>query len=220
MSLSCRYFFVIPTNTALIFTIPAHTYLYLQYLLIPVDTDIYFIHAYTYQYLEYLHIATNTYDTCIYLCILDYTAWSSSSVFVRVGEVHCLRREGVSCIWDAGKIRSLCWAAANAAQVCAACEIHAHSVSVAADKLSALIQDRRPIGCLWRYKTVYDCLCLLIIINHCILKHIQCYHSICNVCGTSLYNLYIPAPKEFFPAAPGRLARLKSANLLLPLSWH
>ncbi len=34
-----------------------------------------------------------------------------------------------------------------------------------------------------------------------------------------LYNLmflYIPAPKDFF--APGRLARLKSANLLLPLS--
>ena len=35
-----------------------------------------------------------------------------------------------------------------------------------------------------------------------------------------LYNLiflYIPPPKEVFPAAPGRLARLKSANLLLPL---
>ena len=36
-----------------------------------------------------------------------------------------------------------------------------------------------------------------------------------------LYNLiflYIPPPKDFFPAAPGRLALLKSANLLLPLS--
>ncbi len=35
-----------------------------------------------------------------------------------------------------------------------------------------------------------------------------------------LYNLiflYIPPPKDFFPAAPGRLARLKSANLLLLL---
>ena len=35
-----------------------------------------------------------------------------------------------------------------------------------------------------------------------------------------LYNLiflYILLPNEFFPAAPGRLARLKSTNLLLPL---
>ncbi len=35
-----------------------------------------------------------------------------------------------------------------------------------------------------------------------------------------LYNLiflYIPAHKDFFPAATGRLAQLKSANLLLPL---
>ena len=34
----------------------------------------------------------------------------------------------------------------------------------------------------------------------------------------TLIFLYIPAPKDFFSAAPGRLARLKSANLLLPLS--
>ncbi len=33
----------------------------------------------------------------------------------------------------------------------------------------------------------------------------------------SLIFLYILLPKDFFPAAPGRLARLKSANLLLPL---
>ena len=32
----------------------------------------------------------------------------------------------------------------------------------------------------------------------------------------SLIFLYIPAPKDCFPAASGRLARLKSANL--PLS--
>ena len=34
----------------------------------------------------------------------------------------------------------------------------------------------------------------------------------------TLIFLYIPAPKELFPAAPGRLAWLKSANLLLQLS--
>ncbi len=70
-----------------------------------------------------------------------------------------------------------------------------------------------------------------VIMKQSIFKHIQCYHSestwiiVEYAIYVDLYNLiflYILRPYEIFPAAPARLpvARLKSANLLLPLFWH